>query len=60
MMHDTPVLALACSDDNELLASGSQDGKIKVSGVVRVWCVVVLYHHVHSCCLHTWGALCTT
>ena len=30
MMHDTAVLALALSQDSELLASGSQDGKIKV------------------------------
>ena len=29
MMHDTAVLALAFSRDSELLASGSQDGKIK-------------------------------
>jgi len=30
MMHDTAVLALAFSRDSELLASASQDGKIKV------------------------------
>lgn len=30
MMHDTAVIALAVSRDSELLASGSQDGKIKV------------------------------
>ena len=29
MMHDTAVLALAFSRDSELLASASQDGKIK-------------------------------
>ena len=29
MMHDSAVLALAFSRDSELLASGSQDGKIK-------------------------------
>lgn len=29
-MHDAPVLALAFSHDSELLASGSQDGHIKV------------------------------
>ena len=30
MMHDTPVLSLAFSRDSELLASGAQDGCIKV------------------------------
>lgn len=30
MMHDEPVLALTFSRDSELLASGSQDGNIKV------------------------------
>jgi len=30
MMHDTAVLALALSRDSEVLASASQDGKIKV------------------------------
>ena len=30
MMHDDAVLALAFSWESELLASGSQDGKIKV------------------------------
>ncbi len=29
MMHDTAVIALAVSRDSEMLASGSQDGKIK-------------------------------
>ena len=29
MMHDTAVLALNFSRDSEMLASGSQDGKIK-------------------------------
>jgi len=31
MMHDEAVLALSFSKDSELLVSGSQDGKIKVS-----------------------------
>jgi len=30
MMHDTAVLALAWSRDSELLASGSQDGQVRV------------------------------
>lgn len=30
MMHDDAVLALNFSWDSEILASGSQDGKIKV------------------------------
>ena len=29
MLHDSPVIALALSRDSDLLASGSQDGKIK-------------------------------
>ena len=33
MLHDSPVIALAISRDSELLASGSQDGKIKA----RAW-----------------------
>lgn len=31
MMHDDPVLCVDFSRDSEMLASGSQDGKIKVS-----------------------------
>lgn len=31
MMHDDPVLSVDFSRDSEMLASGSQDGKIKVS-----------------------------
>ena len=31
MMHDEAVLSLSFSKDSELLVSGSQDGKIKVS-----------------------------
>ena len=31
MMHDEAVLSLNFSKDSELLVSGSQDGKIKVS-----------------------------
>lgn len=30
MMHESAVIALAVSRDSELLASGSNDGKIKV------------------------------
>ena len=30
MMHDDAVLALAFSHDSEMLASASQDGKLKV------------------------------
>lgn len=31
MMHDDPVLCVDFSRDSEMIASGSQDGKIKVS-----------------------------
>ena len=30
MMHDSAVIALAISRDSEMVASGSQDGKVKV------------------------------
>lgn len=33
MMHDDPVLCVDFSRDSEMIASGSQDGKIKVSSV---------------------------
>ena len=33
MLHDSPVIALALSRDSDLLASGSQDGKIKACHV---------------------------
>ena len=35
MMHDSAVIALAISRDSEMVASGSQDGKIKVRQCVR-------------------------
>ena len=31
MMHEQSILALAFSKDSDLIASGSQDGKIKVT-----------------------------
>lgn len=34
MLHDSPVIALAISRDSELLASGSQDGKIKACPLI--------------------------
>lgn len=36
MMHDEAVLCIAFSKDSEMLASGSQDGKIKV-GILARW-----------------------
>lgn len=33
MMHDDAVLCVDFSRDSEMIASGSQDGKIKVSNV---------------------------
>lgn len=35
MMHDSAVIALAVSRDSEMVASGSQDGKIKVQGTLE-------------------------
>jgi WD40 repeat protein len=36
MMHDDAVLSIDFSRDSEMLASGSQDGKIKVSIVPHI------------------------
>lgn len=36
MMHDDAVLSIDFSRDSEMLASGSQDGKIKVSAVPHI------------------------
>lgn len=36
MMHDEPVLSVDFSRDSEMLASGSQDGKIKVSFLLHI------------------------
>lgn len=44
MMHEGAVLALNFSRDSELLVSGSQDGKIKVSSqccLLFDWCLTV-------------------
>jgi WD40 repeat protein len=38
MMHDQAVLSLNFSRDSEMLCSGSQDGKIKVSAQQRLRC----------------------
>lgn len=35
MMHDTAVIGLAISRDSEMVASGSQDGKVKVTLILR-------------------------
>ena len=35
MMHDSAVIALSISRDSEMVASGSQDGKIKVGAPLR-------------------------
>lgn len=37
MMHDDAVLCVDFSRDSEMLASGSQDGKIKVLLIVIHW-----------------------
>lgn len=36
MMHDDPVLCADFSRDSEMLASGSQDGKIKVALILQI------------------------
>ena len=39
MMHEEPVLAMTFSRDSELIASGSQDGNVKVWRVKSGQCV---------------------
>jgi WD40 repeat-containing protein SMU1 len=39
MMHETAVICVAFSRDSEILASGSQDGKIKVWKIATGQCV---------------------
>ena len=48
MMHDTAVLALAFSRDSELLASASQDGKIKVPLACTAATVALLLRPAHD------------
>ena len=43
MMHDQSILAIAFSRDSELVASGSQDGKVKVGDGAR------LVRGIHCC-----------
>ncbi|CAM8959086.1 unnamed protein product [Rhodiola kirilowii] len=47
MMHDEPVLCVDFSRDSEMLASGSQDGKIKVWRIRTGQCLRRL-EHAHS------------
>lgn len=47
MMHEKAVIAVAFSKDSELLASGSQDGQIKVWRVATGQCVR-RYEKAHS------------
>ncbi len=46
MMHDTSVLCLTFSRDSELLASGSQDGKVKVWQIRTGKCMRKYVHFV--------------
>ena len=47
MMHEKAVIAVAFNKDSELLASGSQDGQIKVWRVATGQCVR-RYEKAHS------------
>ena len=47
MMHDAPVLALSFSRDSELLASGSQDGHIKIWRLRTGQCLR-RFHNAHA------------
>ena len=48
MMHDEAVLSLSFSKDSELLVSGSQDGKIKVSTITAflIWQLYYVLDHI--------------
>ena len=56
MLHDTAVLALAFSSNSDILVSGSQDGKIKVSYAVDLveiaHCLLVLLVKRSEPCCH--------
>lgn len=43
MMHDEAVLCIDFSKDSEMLASGSQDGKIKVNSICIYFLTVEFY-----------------
>ena len=51
MMHDEAVLCIDFSKDSEMLASGSQDGKIKVNSI----CIYILT--VEFCFFSLYGFL---
>ena len=51
MMHDTAVLALNFSRDSEMLASGSQDGKIKARFTSTILCQNCLDHQSTLSCI---------
>lgn len=49
MMHDDPVLCIDFSRDSEMLVSGSQDGKIKVSSSCKCFLKVEfsgIFHYI--------------
>ena len=43
MMHDEAVLCIDFSKDSEMLASGSQDGEIKVNSICIYFLTVEFY-----------------
>lgn len=58
MMHDDPVLCVNFSRDSEMLASGAQDGKIKVSSSVYYWIRKILSCYFESLKLTSTNPMC--
>lgn len=53
MMHDETVLCIEFSRDSEMLASGSQDGKIKVSSMLLVLHFYFVFFKDFSACVES-------
>lgn len=53
MMHDETVLCIEFSRDSEMLASGSQDGKIKVSSMLLLLHFYFVFFKDFSACVES-------
>jgi WD40 repeat-containing protein SMU1 len=52
MMHEVGVTAIAFSGDGEMLATGSEDGKVKVWKISSGLCLR-RFENAHSCSIHS-------